>query len=304
MAILTAQKKFSFIIPCHNEAHNLLRLLNQLSKIKFKGNSPTSIIIVSDNSNDGTDSIASKFALEALIPTKLIISKTHIGKASAINLACQSLVDTDIIISVSGDVLPQENCIELMLEAFDDQNIAVVGGRPVLDESPKHLAEHVSALMWKLHHLIVMDFPKSTEITAFKNLGWKLDETTLVDEAEIDQFAFKAGYKIKYLPEAKILTNSPTTISQYIAQRTRVTLGYLTQRKNNKQIPNTLFLRNRINAVTKLLKENPSNILIIFFSATLEMIIYLSALTQSLLNKKSNGIWARINSSKRPFADK
>ena len=73
--------RFSIIIPTYNEAKNIVSLLDQ---IKHLVADDTEIIIVDDNSPDGTADIVRKYNQNISQKIRLIVRKNESGLSSAI----------------------------------------------------------------------------------------------------------------------------------------------------------------------------------------------------------------------------
>ena len=86
--------RFSIIIPTYNEAKNIVSLLDQ---IKHLVADDTEIIIVDDNSPDGTADIVRKYNQNISQKIRLIVRKNESGLSSAILKWLSTLNMTNIM---------------------------------------------------------------------------------------------------------------------------------------------------------------------------------------------------------------
>ena len=292
---------FGIGIPCYNEAQNIRSLLEVLSRQFSNEFMPVKIILVSSAATDGTDEIVSQFIDHSDLPIVLISQAQRLGKASSVNRIIQELENVEIIFLISGDVLPETGCLKRLLDAFADPEVGVVGGRPVPDGSMGSLAFRITQLLWDLHHIIVLSKPKTTEITAFKNLNRFIDENSLVDEAELEWMISGQGLRVVYVPEAVIRTQSPLTLRDYIRHRTRVMTGHILLARRKKYSVGTLSLKERFHAIRSLIRQKRFPYMIGSLAVLLEGFIFLRAYLLTYLQKSPQGSWKTIRSAKRPF---
>lgn len=112
---LECKTSFSIIIPFKNEAENLHDLLTSLSKLEYPDNL-YEVILVNDESNDGSKEIIKKYISDTSKTFKLISNerKSNSPKKDAINTAI-SIARNDWIITTDADcILPK-----YWLESFD-----------------------------------------------------------------------------------------------------------------------------------------------------------------------------------------
>ena len=290
---------FGFALPCFNEAQNLATLLPLLDRTRVEGAGPARFVVVSDASRDGTDEIASEFAQKSSTPVRLIRQNARLGKATAVNRCIAEMRDLDVIVLVSADVRPAEDCIQQLVEALRDPFVGAAGGRVVPFGIPRNPAFEVTRLLWALHHSIMMRFPKCTEITAFRNVVEGIDETSLVDEAELEERLLRKGLMPRYVPEARILSPSPLRLSDYLKRRIYVTLGYLQLRRRHGHYIQTQSAHERLRALWRLGKEAKISAGTIALALVLETIVWGCARALYLNGSGRTGIWARSESTKR-----
>jgi glycosyltransferase involved in cell wall biosynthesis len=288
-------------IPCHNEAQNIGQLLEGLClSLKSKW-LPEKIVVVSSASTDGTDEIVRSFVERSEIPVVFKTESTRKGKAAAVNTIIQECTDVEIIVLISADIQPDEGCLECLLDAFRDPMVGVAGGRPIPQGPLNKSAVKISRLLWELHHFIAQANPKTTEITAFRNIGKLIDDRSLVDEAELECAITKEGYGIQYVPNAIIRINAPLLLRDYVRQRIRVTLGHMTLAKEKSYFIETLSIRKRCWAVWNLWRKRRFPLSTGLLAATLELYIYSYAVFQKTWGAQNRGLWPMIKSTKRSF---
>jgi glycosyltransferase involved in cell wall biosynthesis len=290
---------FGFAIPCFNEAQNLPALLPLLDQARVRGVSPARFVVVSDASRDGSDEIVEAFATTTSTPVRLIKQNRRLGKALAVNRCIEELRGIDVIVLVSADVLPGTNCIRRLVELLRDPSVGAAGGRVVPFGVRGNPAFEVTRLLWALHHFIMLDFPKCTEITAFRNVVDSIDEASLVDEAELEERLLRKGLLPRYVPEAEILSPSPLRLADYVKRRVYVTLGYLHLRRRHGHYIRTQSTWQRLRAVRRLARGDRIDADAITLAFLLEAAVWSWARLLFVAGRGRNGIWARSESSKR-----
>ncbi|MBP7932941.1 MAG: glycosyltransferase family 2 protein, partial [Candidatus Syntrophosphaera sp.] len=121
--------KCSLGVFAYNEAENIIPLLEALVNQKLEKVEIEEIIVVSSGSTDGTDELVTQFA-ETHPQVRLIRQAKREGKSSAINLFIKE-AKSDILVVISGDVIPAPTTIEKLVSTFEDPTIGATGGRPI-----------------------------------------------------------------------------------------------------------------------------------------------------------------------------
>jgi poly-beta-1,6-N-acetyl-D-glucosamine synthase len=292
-------RRFAFAVPCHNEHANIGRLVAALSKVTFRGSGPERIVVVSDASSDGTDEIVMEAARQSTVSVRLIQRGERLGKCSAINRALLEMENVEVVVMVSADTLPGEGCIARLLTAFDDPTVGVAGGRPVPTGDSWLWSVRVTRVLWVVHHFIASVQPKTTEITAFRNVEIRLDENSLVDEAEIEHTIGAKGFTVAYIPDAIVYTPSALTIADYVRQRTRVTVGHIQLRRRSSFTIGSLSIGLRVRATMRALREESCDVPAVSLGVLLEVVIYIAGWARAYRTHSKSGIWERIESTKR-----
>lgn len=237
--------------------------------------------------------------MTALTPVLLIKQNKRLGKASAVNRCIQELRGIDVIVLVSADVLPAPDCIRLLVGALCDPGVGAAGGRVIPFGLAGNPALEVTRLLWALHHFIMIKYPKCTEITAFRNVVECIDETSLVDEAALEERLLRKGLVPRYVPDAHILSPSPLCLTDYLKRRIYVTLGYLQLRRRHGHYVHTQSARERMRAVRRLAEGSSISARTVALAFVLEAIVWSWARLLFVAGRGRTGIWARSESTKR-----
>ncbi len=293
------QCSVGLLIPCRDERQNISRLLTHLLSLNIDKYELNRLVVVSD-SKDGTDELVRAVARESSLEIILTTDHHPPGKSAAITQGIRFLADVDIVVLISADVLPIENCIERMLWKLGQDGVGVVGAQVVPVNEGRGLSHAVNHFLWDAHHLLALECPKSTEITVFKNSLDRLDIHCSVDELDIEWQLKQQGYRVAYEPEAIVVMQPIRSLGEYMLQRTRVTTGYLRFAKRHGYKMPSLGLRMRLRYFLKTVFLSPGNAAVAPLVALLEGMVYLRSWCQAL-QVQDEGQWQRISSAKRVF---
>lgn len=216
-------------IFAHNEEANILHLLKALKAQKLKQVEIAEVIVVSSASTDKTDELVQEFA-EDNPKVRLYIQAKREGKSSAINLFIKEAM-SEVLVVISGDVIPEENTIELLVSAFDDKKVGATGGRPVPVNPDNTFIGYAVNLLWRMHHRMALISPKLGEMIAFRKVMDEIPKESAVDEASIEAIIRSEGLQLKYIPNAKIINKGPENERDFIKQRRRIQNGHLWLKK-------------------------------------------------------------------------
>lgn len=116
------------LIAAYNEAAHLESTLRN----KLEQNYPADrlkVIVISDESTDGTDAIVERIAAEDS-RVSLLRQLPRQGKTSALNLAMHS-VHSDILVFSDANSIYHPDAIHHLVEAFQDQSVGYVTGKMI-----------------------------------------------------------------------------------------------------------------------------------------------------------------------------
>lgn len=209
----------------HNEANNIIRLLEAIIAQQLKVAEISELIVVSSASTDGTDNLVRIFA-ETHSSVRLITQAKREGKSAAINLFIGEAKE-QVLVIISGDVIPADTTIEKLVSAFSDASVGATGGRPCPVNSPNTFMGYAVHLLWRLHHRMALISPKLGEMIAFRKVMNSIPADSAVDEASIEAMVKAKNLSLLYIPQAVIHNKGPENLKDFIKQRRRIQNGHL-----------------------------------------------------------------------------
>jgi len=132
-------KKVSIILPTYCESGNIVKLTKALIKYTKAKNYKIEIIIVDDNSPDGTATEARKLIKQKL-PVKLFVRKKQKGLATAIALGVKKATG-NIIVLMDTDFNHQPKDVPRLLQAISKNKAAIVIGSRYIPGGNMHITE-------------------------------------------------------------------------------------------------------------------------------------------------------------------
>jgi cellulose synthase/poly-beta-1,6-N-acetylglucosamine synthase-like glycosyltransferase len=288
--------KSSIGIFAHNEAGNILNLLTALTGQKTSVAEIAEIIVVSSASTDGTDETVTAYAAEYPL-VRLITQAKREGKSAAINLFLAE-AKQEILVIISGDVIPSEHTIEKLVSAFSDAKLGACGGRPVPVNQHDTFMGYAVHLLWRLHHRMALISPKLGEMIAFRKVMESIPRDSAVDEASIEAIVRSQGLSLRYIPDAIIHNKGPETMSDFIKQRRRIQNGHLWLQKHQAYKVVSQDTGTLLRIMLSELKDSPTDAAKLFGVMGLEMFCRLLGSWDYHVRKKNPFTWEIVRSAK------
>lgn len=205
------EPRVTVIVPTYNEAHVIVRKLQNLEKLDYPKDK-LEIIIVDSASTDGTANIAKhsikKNQLEFRI---LILEETQrSGKSKALNYALQH-ASGDLIATSDADSFWEPDALRKAVPFFSDPSIGAVTGREELINLEKTIHTLSEGLYRKFYYILRLGESKIHSTLIFQG------ELSLYRKSALKKFEDKAGcsddtgtivdfisrgYRCIFLPEA------------------------------------------------------------------------------------------------------
>jgi cellulose synthase/poly-beta-1,6-N-acetylglucosamine synthase-like glycosyltransferase len=221
--------RLTVIIPAYNERDSIAATIRSL---KTQTIPPFEIIVVDDCSTDGTGEIARSLGVTTIRPS------LNTGyKSGACNLGLKS-VCSEFVMVVDADTVVSPDAINLLLRAFNDPNVAAVGGfifpkyRKTLWERARYL-EYLMAFVWfkfiqERYNCILVSsgcFSAFRTELLIENGGW--NPRTIAEDMDLTWSFYKKGYRVTYVPEAICYTTEPKNFAFMRRQLRRWSHGFI-----------------------------------------------------------------------------
>jgi cellulose synthase/poly-beta-1,6-N-acetylglucosamine synthase-like glycosyltransferase len=157
------------------------------------------------------------------------------GKPAALNQGLQA-ARGEIIVMTDGDVCIEPGAIAALLAPFSDLQVGAVTGRPV-SVSPRntvtgywsHLLTDAGAHQERLKRdQAGLFFVCSGYLYAIRaGLIAHIPEDALAEDAVISHQIGEQGYRVRYVPEARVQVKYPSTYKDWLKQKIRSAGGYV-----------------------------------------------------------------------------
>ena len=136
----------SILIPTHNEAKVIGKLLERMIQLSYSKNK-LELIMIDDASSDDTRKIAEEYAKSNKF-IKILHRDCKVGgkgKAAALNAGLKESKG-EIVICFDADYLPCADIVTRLVEKFIDPKVGAVQGRPVVLNEPQNIVTRLIAL--------------------------------------------------------------------------------------------------------------------------------------------------------------
>lgn len=271
--------RIAVIVPAHNEAWNIRRIIYNLLYVQDYGHHQLDkIITVCSGCTDGTDTIVREIA-EKNGKVYPIIENVRRGKTSALNLAIRAIESetekAEVIAFLSGDVVPQRRSLGKMASVLENPSVGCAIAHPIPLNSTQRLAGKLVNILWGLHSgMNLFGWHKVTgEMFAVKrSILQELPENVINDDLYIEYLVEKNKMKFVYIPDAIVYIWGPEALTELLEQRRRVNLGHLQiagkYKAQHLSISNTMRLLS-----TLMMKYNPIDAVVFCFIEAFSRVI-------------------------------
>jgi|HubBroStandDraft_1064217.scaffolds.fasta_scaffold38949_2 poly-beta-1,6-N-acetyl-D-glucosamine synthase len=218
----------SIVVPAHNEASNIRRVLTALLEQKTSFAHIVEIVVVASGCTDDTADLARDIG-RGRPGMHVHVQERREGKVAAINMYLRRRDPrAEVVVLCSADLDVEPDVVEKMACFLrDNARVGMVGGRPMPNNDGSNLVGRMVHLLWELHHHVSLEVPKMGEIVAFRALLVEhVSELSVVDEASIEDIVRSKGYSLGYVPDAIVTNHGPETLTEYFEQRRRIARGH------------------------------------------------------------------------------
>ncbi len=231
------------------------------------------------------------------------------GKTYALNLLLPKLRGEIIILS-DGDVYVSNNSINDILEPFKDKKVGCTTGQPISINSRKNMLGYWSHLLCNMAHKMRLKRNKKNKflecsgyLWAFRNNVIKEIPRETAEDTIVPCLFFIKGYKIKYVPEAKVHIKFPDNLRDFLKQKKRTAGGHETLGEyiDLRKVPRMKSLKNEILESYEIFNypKNLTELRWTVYLFPIRFYIWISAFLKVHLkrNKKVDG-WDMLESTK------
>lgn len=285
-------------ICAYNEERNIERTIRSIFRQKCDVCEIEDVLVVSSGSTDGTDDIVRSLERE-FHHVRLIPQARREGKNSAINLLFDNK-RTEVMVFLNADnVFENSESLDRLIEPLLDENVGMVGGHPLPTNDTATFAGYTVQLLWRMHHYVAMQEPKTGELIAFRDIGTRLPTNMQSDEDILRMRLEENGFRTVYAPEATILNRGPETVRDYIKQRTRVNIGENYLKKMFRYCLPTHDYRKLAGAFINSVRELGFHPFRVLGALYLELYPRMKARMHVMMNRGDMCVWDQVTTTKK-----
>ena len=218
-------RRVSVIVPVRNGAQWIVRKLDSLLASNYPADM-LDILIVSDGSTDGTNSLVAQY------PDKRVrlLALSPGGKAVAVTKA-MGAVEGEIVVLTDVRQTFDLEAIQLMVSCFADQKVGVVTGELVIREGNSQ-AEYNTGLYWKYEKWIRRNLNRVNALLGAtgsiyairRELAMPIPSDILLDDVYVPLMVASRGYRI-YFEDAAKAYDLPTSLKSEFQRKVRTQAG-------------------------------------------------------------------------------
>lgn len=202
--------KVRIVIPTYNGGDIWKSAAKEISKVATDNEN---VLVIDSSSKDITINVAKEYGFDINV-----IPSAEFNHGGTRNKGVQDS-SADIVIFFTQDAIPEDGCVQKILEVFSDPKIACAYGRqlPHLDANP--LAIHARNFNYKPQSYVGDINSKETlgiktvfmsnsfsayRVSVFNELGGFPENTILCEDMYLAAKAVLANYKVAYVAEAAV----------------------------------------------------------------------------------------------------
>jgi biofilm PGA synthesis N-glycosyltransferase PgaC len=237
-APLASSLALSVVLVGHNEEKSLRACVESLAEQTINLLSGRiEIIVVDDGSTDRMLQVANCLADEGKIDHVLRLEQRG-GKSAGINLGI-SICTGDIVVIADIDTTFDRDALAELVGYFSDPKVGAVSGNLGVRNAAASLMTRFQAIEYSIGLSLgrcIADALGTMSVisgafgafrrTALESVG-RLD-VEVGEDADLTLKLRRAGWRVRFAPEARALTDVPETVSAFIAQRLRWDRGLIT----------------------------------------------------------------------------
>jgi cellulose synthase/poly-beta-1,6-N-acetylglucosamine synthase-like glycosyltransferase len=306
----------SIVMIVRNEAAALERKLKNLLSLDYPaGNSE--IVVVSDGSNDATNTILDYFAADGRI--RILVNPASRGKAACLNDAVAA-ARGEIVLFTDARQQVESGALRLLVDAFADPEVGCASGELMLGDPVA--GEHIRGmgLYWRVEKSVrQMESASASVVGATgaiyavrKSLIVPVPASTILDDVYIPMHVVRQGFRVVFIPEARAWDVADQGHEREFSRKVRTLSGnyqllqlapWLLSSRNPIRFEFISHKLLRLLAPFLLVTMFVSSLVLpqMFFRAALLSQVVFYALGVLAILKLTRGPWTRIADAARTF---
>jgi len=226
--------KVSVAIPCYNQATFIGGVIQS---VLTQSRPADEVLVVDDGSTDGSAAIVEQY------PVTLVSHAENRGLSAARNTALERATG-DILVFIDGDAVADADLVRVLLTGYGGNPlVAGVGGQGI------EMSIHTLADRWRRAHASQGhgDTPKDVEFLyglcmSFRTEllravgGFDVTLRTNAEDMDIGLRLTRAGYRLRYLPEARVYHQRTDDVQSLCATMANwYRWAYVSRQRNDAQ---------------------------------------------------------------------
>jgi poly-beta-1,6-N-acetyl-D-glucosamine synthase len=312
----TSTPSVSIVMIVRNEAGSIERKLKNLLALDYPAGS-CEIVVVSDGSNDATNTILDYFAADGRI--RILVNPASRGKAACLNDAVAA-ARGEIVLFTDARQQIESGALRLLVATFADPEVGCASGELMLGDPAA--GEHVRGmgLYWRVEKGVrQMESTSASVVGATgaiyavrKNLVVPVPAGTILDDVYIPMHVVRQGFRVVFVPEARAWDVADQGQEREFSRKVRTLSGnyqlvqlapWLLSSQNPIRFEFISHKLLRLLAPFLLVTMFLSSLMLpqILFRAALLLQVVFYALGMLAILKLARGPWARIADAARTF---
>lgn len=234
--------KISFLLPAYNEEQIIGKCIASIDRAAAKYSGKTEIVIVNDGSTDNTERIVMDSINKLKYAQGKIFNIPNSGKGFALDYGLNR-ISGEIVFRMDADSLIEKDAISPLIEHFEDPLVGSVSGLAFPLEATSVLGKAQNVLFASYLYVkraqevfdsIIVQPGASTVFrkdALIKIGGWSHNQ--FGEDGEISSRMARFGYRSKFEQRSIVYSDSPQTLSGFLAQRSRWSIAYYHSRGRN-----------------------------------------------------------------------
>ena len=220
----------SFVMVVRNEEKVLERKLENLLTMSYPEEA-VEIVVVSDGSTDGTESILREHARNPRV--HVVMNQLSRGKASGLNDAL-NIAHGEIVVFTDARQTLERESLKILMEDFGDPQVGCVSGELMLGDPDAGEKNRGVGLYWRIEKTIRELESASGSVVgatgAFygvrRELLQPIPEETLLDDVYIPMEVARAGKRVVFEPNARAWDLPDQGTEREFARKVRTLSGH------------------------------------------------------------------------------